>query len=103
MGLGFRCGDCPPGYSGDGLRCDDVNEVNCIYIFFLLLFLFIFFCLFFLCLNHWRTFDISNCSNHEVLNLEIRFAFSACNVNGSLIDFFPLGPIKQTTEINLTD
>ena len=47
MGLGFRCGDCPPGYSGDGLRCDDVNEVNCIYIFFLLLFLFIFLFVFF--------------------------------------------------------
>ena len=28
-GLGFKCGECPPGYAGDGIRCDDVNEVNC--------------------------------------------------------------------------
>ena len=27
-GLGFKCGECPPGYMGDGIRCDDVNEVN---------------------------------------------------------------------------
>ena len=28
MGLGFKCGECPPGYSGDGMRCNDVNEVK---------------------------------------------------------------------------
>ena len=27
-GLGFKCGECPPGYMGDGIRCDDVNEVK---------------------------------------------------------------------------
>ena len=27
-GLGFKCGECPPGYSGDGIRCNDVNEVG---------------------------------------------------------------------------
>lgn len=28
VGLGFKCGECPPGYSGDGIRCNDVNEVR---------------------------------------------------------------------------
>jgi len=28
--LGFKCGECPPGYMGDGIRCDDVNE--CLYL-----------------------------------------------------------------------
>ena len=27
-GLEFKCGECPPGYSGDGIRCNDVNEVG---------------------------------------------------------------------------
>lgn len=33
-GLGFKCGECPPGYTGDGIRCDDVNEVNCNFVNF---------------------------------------------------------------------
>ena len=50
-GLGFKCGECPPGYSGDGIRCDDVNEVNKLYrgLFVCLFVLFCFsqvFCLF---------------------------------------------------------
>ncbi|XP_074158958.1 cartilage oligomeric matrix protein isoform X3 [Sminthopsis crassicaudata] len=27
-GGGFRCGPCPPGYSGNGSHCTDVNECN---------------------------------------------------------------------------
>lgn len=25
---GFRCGPCPPGYSGNGSQCTDINEVK---------------------------------------------------------------------------
>lgn len=25
---GFECAPCPEGYTGDGVRCDDVNEVR---------------------------------------------------------------------------
>lgn len=25
---GFRCAPCPDGYTGDGMRCDDVDEVD---------------------------------------------------------------------------
>uniref|UniRef100_A0A8C0F6J2 Cartilage oligomeric matrix protein n=1 Tax=Bubo bubo TaxID=30461 RepID=A0A8C0F6J2_BUBBB len=27
-GTGFRCGPCPPGYSGNGSHCTDINECN---------------------------------------------------------------------------
>lgn len=27
-GTGFRCGPCPPGYSGNGSQCTDINEVK---------------------------------------------------------------------------
>uniref|UniRef100_A0A672UZP7 Cartilage oligomeric matrix protein n=1 Tax=Strigops habroptila TaxID=2489341 RepID=A0A672UZP7_STRHB len=27
-GTGFRCGPCPPGYSGNGTHCTDINECN---------------------------------------------------------------------------
>lgn len=27
-GTGFRCGPCPPGYSGNGSHCADINEVK---------------------------------------------------------------------------
>ncbi|XP_050766353.1 cartilage oligomeric matrix protein [Gymnogyps californianus] len=27
-GTGFRCGPCPPGYSGNGSQCTDINECN---------------------------------------------------------------------------
>ncbi|XP_017583008.1 PREDICTED: cartilage oligomeric matrix protein isoform X1 [Corvus brachyrhynchos] len=27
-GAGFRCGPCPPGYSGNGTHCTDINECN---------------------------------------------------------------------------
>lgn len=27
-GTGFRCGPCPPGYSGNGTHCTDINEVK---------------------------------------------------------------------------
>lgn len=26
-GFGFKCGECLLGYIGDGMRCDDVDEV----------------------------------------------------------------------------
>ena len=26
-GSSFQCGDCPNGYTGDGITCTDVNEV----------------------------------------------------------------------------
>ena len=26
-GVGFRCGDCPAGFRGDGIKCEQISEL----------------------------------------------------------------------------